>query len=89
MEGKNVSLPDLLRRSLLTTTQDEHGLKSVEIPDTKNFFATHIQQTTPIQIHCGVSKEQPDIITTDSIVETFHLVIYPKVLDNCSKVQLE
>ena len=30
-EGKNLSLPDLLSRSLTTTTQDEHRLQTLEI----------------------------------------------------------
>ena len=32
-EEKNLLLPDLPSRSLTTTTQDEHRLRTVEIPD--------------------------------------------------------
>ena len=44
-EGKILSLPDLLSRSLTTTTQDEHRLCAVEIPDWIKFFMTHNQNT--------------------------------------------
>ena len=40
-EGKKLSLPDLLSRSLTTTTQDEHCLRTVETPDSIEFFMTH------------------------------------------------
>ena len=56
-EGKNLSLPDLLSRSLTTTTQDEHRLRTVEIPDPIKFFMTHNQNTQLIQCHYAVSKE--------------------------------
>ena len=55
LEGKNLSLPDLLSRSLTTTTQDEHRLRTVETPDAAKFFMTHNQQTQPIQCHYAVS----------------------------------
>ena len=45
-EWKNFSLPDLLRRSLTnTTTQDEHGPRTVEFPDQIKIFMTHNPQT--------------------------------------------
>ena len=44
-EGKNLSLPDLLSRSLTTKTQDEHRLRTVEIPDSIKFFMSHNQNT--------------------------------------------
>ena len=44
-EGKNFSLPDLLSRSLVTTTQDERLLRIVEIPDFIIYFMTHNQNT--------------------------------------------
>ena len=47
-EGENISIPDLLSRSLTTTTQDEHRLRTVEIPDSSKFFMTHNQNTQPI-----------------------------------------
>ena len=50
-EGKNLSLPDLISRSLTTTSQDEHRLRTVEIPDSITFFMTHNQNTQPIQCH--------------------------------------
>ena len=37
-EGKNIALPDLLSRSLTTRTQDEHRLRTVEIPDSIKIF---------------------------------------------------
>ena len=49
--AKNLSLPNLLSRSLPTTTQDEHRLRTVEIPDSIKFFLTHNQNTQPIQCH--------------------------------------
>ena len=56
-EGKNLSLPDLLIRSLTTTTQDERSLRTVEIRDSIKFFMTHNQNTQPIQCHYAVSKK--------------------------------
>ena len=56
-EGKNFSLPDLLSRSLTTTTLDEHRLRTVERPGSIKFFMTHNQITQPIQCHYAVSKE--------------------------------
>ena len=55
-EGKNLSLPDLLSCSLTTTTQEEHHLGTVEIPDSIKFFMTHNQTTQPIQCHYAVKK---------------------------------
>ena len=69
-ERKNLSLPDLLSRSLTTTTQDEHHHRTVEIPDSLNFFMTHNQKTQPIQCHYAVSKEYINTISTDTHVES-------------------
>ena len=63
-EGKNFSLPDLLSRSLSTTTQDKHRLRTVEIPDSMKFFMTHNQNTQPIQCHYSVSKEYTNSVST-------------------------
>ena len=43
-EGKNLSLPDLLSRSLRATTHDEHRLLRVEILTLLN-FSSHITGT--------------------------------------------
>ena len=48
-EGKNLSFPDLLSRSLTTTIKDEHRLRTVEIPDSIKFFMT--QNHTTIKTH--------------------------------------
>ena len=48
MERKNLSLEVILSRSLTTTTQDGHRLRTVEIPDSINFFMTHNQNKQPI-----------------------------------------
>ena len=53
-EGKNLSLPDLLSRSLTTTRQDEHNLRTVEIADLIKLFSTHNSQTQPTQCHYAV-----------------------------------
>ena len=50
-EGKNLSLPDLLSHSLTTTTQDEHRLRTVEIPESIKLFMTHNLNTQPIETH--------------------------------------
>ena len=71
-EGKNLSVLDLLSRSLTTTTQDEHRLRIVEIPDSINFFMTHNQHTQPIQCPYALSKEYVNTITTDTAVESPH-----------------
>ena len=56
-EGKIFSLPDFLSSSLMTTTQDEHRLRTVKIPDSIKIFMKHNQQTQPIQCQYAVSKE--------------------------------
>ena len=85
---KNLSLPDLLSRSLTTSTQDEHRLRTVEIPDSINFFMTHNQNTQPIQCHYAVSKEYIISVSTDTHVESPHFPIYLQIKDNFFKVQL-
>ena len=50
-EGKNLSFPALISRPLTTTTQDEHRLRTVEIPELIKFFLTHNQNTQPIQCY--------------------------------------
>ena len=47
-EGKNLSLQNLIIGSLTTTTQVEHRLRTVEIPDSIKFFMTHKQNTQPL-----------------------------------------
>ena len=42
-ERKNLPLPDFLSCSLTTTIQDEHRLRTVEIPDSIKFLMTHNQ----------------------------------------------
>ena len=37
-ESKTLSVPDLLSCSLTTKTQEEHRLRTVEIPDSIKFF---------------------------------------------------
>ena len=74
-EGKNLSLPDLLNRSLTTTTQDELRLRTVEIPDSIKFFMTHNQNTQPIQCHYAVSKEYNYSVSTDTHIESPHFPI--------------
>ena len=88
-ERKSVSLPDLLSRSLTTTTQDEHGLRTPEIPDSIKFFMTHNQNTQPIQYHYALSKEYIHSVSTDTHVESPHFLIYLQIKDNYVKVQLE
>ena len=48
-EGKKLSLPDSLSRSIATATQDEHCLRTVKITDSIKIFTTHNQHTQPIQ----------------------------------------
>ena len=88
-EGKNLSLPDLLSRSLTTTRQDEHNLRTVEILNSTKFFMTHISQTQPTQCHYAVSKEYINTVTTDTALESPHFPIYLKIRDNFLKVQTE
>ena len=80
-EEKNLSLPDLLNRSLTTTTQDKHRLRTVEIP--------HNQNTQPIQCPYAVSKEYINTKITSIIVESPHFPIYLQLKENYFKVQLE
>ena len=88
-EGKNLSLQDLLSISLTTTTQDEHRLRTVEIPDSIKFFVTHNQNTQPIECNYAVSKEYINSVTTDTNLESPHFPIYLQIKDNYFKVQLE
>ena len=88
-EGKNLSLPDLPSRFLTATTQDEHRLRTVEIPDSIKFFMTHNQNAQPIQCHYAVSKEYINSISTDTYVESPHFAFYLQIKDNYFKVQLE
>ena len=57
-EGKNLSLPDLLSRSLTTATQDEHRLETIEITGSNKLFMTHNQHTQPMQCPYAISKVQ-------------------------------
>ena len=86
---KNPSLPDLLSRSLLITTQDEHRLRTVAIPDFIKIIRTHSQHTQPIQCDYTVSKEYINTVTTDTAVESPHLPIYLQIKDNFFRVLLE
>ena len=88
-EGKNCSVPDLLSRSLTSTTQDKHSLRTVELPDLIKFFMTHNQNTQTIQCHYAVSKEYINSISTGTQVESPHFPIYLQIKDNYFKVQLE
>ena len=88
-EGKKLSLPALLSRSLTTTTQDEHRLRTVEIPDSIKFFMTNNQKTQHIECHYAVSKEYINSVSTDNHVESPHFPIYLQMKDNYFKVQLE
>ena len=88
-EGKNLSLPDLLSCSLMTTTQDEHRLCTVEIPDSIKFFMTHNQNTQPIECHYAVSKEYINSVSTDTHVESLHFPIYLQIKNNYIEIQLE
>ena len=88
-EGKNLSFPDLLSRSLATTTQDEHCLRTVEIPDTINLFMTNNQHTQPIQCHYDVSKEYIKTKTPTTTIESPHFPIYLQIKENYVKTQLE
>ena len=82
-------MPDLLSRSLTTTTQDEHCLRTVEIPDTINFFMTNHQHTQPIQCHYDVSKEYIKRKTPAFTIESPHFPIYLQIKDNYVNAQLE
>ena len=88
-EGKNLSLPDLLSRSLTTTTQDENRLRTVEIPEKIKFFITHNPNTQPIQCNYAVSKKYINSVSTDINVESTHFPIYLQIKNNYFKVQLE
>ena len=88
-EGKNLSLPDLLSRSLTNTTQGEHRLHTVEIPDSIKFFMTPNQNTQPIQCHYAVYKEYINSLSTDTALESLLFPIYLNIKDNYFKVQLE
>ena len=93
-EGKNLSLPELPCRSLTTTTQDEHRLRTVKIPDEIKFFITQYQNTKPIQCQYAVSEEYINSISTDTHVESPHVesphsLTYLQMKDNYFKVQLE
>ena len=88
-ESKNLSLPDLLSRSLTSTIQHEHHLRTVEIPDFITFIMTHNQHTQPVQSHYAISKEYIDTIATDTNVESPHFPKYLHIRDNYFKVQLE
>ena len=88
-EGKNLLLPDLLSRSLKTTTQDEHRLRTDEIPDCIKFLMTDKQNTQPIQCQYAVSKEYINTLTTNTTVESLHFPIYLKIESNYFKVYLE
>ena len=88
-EGKNLSLPDLLSRSLTTTTQDEHRLRTVEIHNSIQFFMTHNQNIQPIQRHYAVSKEYINSVSRDLHVESPYFPIYLQIKDDYFKVQLE
>ena len=88
-EGNILPFPDLLSRSLTPTTQDEHRFRTVELPDSINFFMTHKQNTQPIQCHYVVSKEYIHSVSIDTHVESPHFPIYLQIKDNSFKVQLE
>ena len=88
-EGKNLSLPDLLSCSLTTTTQDEHRLRTVEIPETIKFFMAHNTNTQLIQCHYAVSKEYLNSISTDNITEATHFPISLQIKEKFFKVQLK
>ena len=81
-EGKNLSLPDLLRRSMTTTTQDKHRLCTVEIQDSIKFFMTHNQNTQPIQCLYAVSKEYINSVSTDTHGDSPHFPVYLQIKDN-------
>ena len=68
-EGKNHSLPVLLNSSLTTTTQDEHRLRTVEIPESIKIFMTHDQNTQPIQCQFAVSRAYINTVSTDTNLE--------------------
>ena len=48
-EGKKIKLPDLLSRSLTTTTQDEDRLRTVDIPESIKFLCTTFGTHTSTQ----------------------------------------
>ena len=73
----------------MTTTQDEHLLRTVDITDSIIFFMTHHQNTQPIKCHYAVSREYINSVSTDTHVESPHFPIYLQTKDNYFKVQLE
>ena len=87
-EEKKFLLPNLLSRSLTTTIQDEHRLRTVEIPESFKLFMTHKQNTQPIQCHYAVSKEYINLVSTDTHVESPHFPIYLQIKHKYFKVQL-
>ena len=84
-EGKNLSLPDLLSCSLTIKTQDEHRLRTVEIPHSIKFCMALNQDTQPTQCHYAVSKEYINSVSTDTHVESPHFPIYLQIKDNFLK----
>ena len=88
-EGKNLSLPDLLSRSLTTTTQDEHRLRTVEIPESIKFFMTHNLNTQPIQCNYAVSKEYINTVSENVSTEQIHFPIYLQTKNNYFEVQFD
>ena len=88
-EGKNISLPDLLSRSLTTTTQDEHRLRTVEISESIKILMNHNLNTRPIQCNYAVSKEYINSVSAKSNTEPMHFPIYLQIKENYFKVQLE
>ena len=73
----------------LTTTQDEHRLRTVEIPDSIKFFRTHDQQIHSLQCDYAVSNEYINTITTDTALESPHFPIYFQIKNNYFKLPLE
>ena len=85
-EGKNLSLPVFLSRSLTTTTQDEHRLQTVEVPETIKFFMSHNLNTQPIECNYALSKECINSLSTDTNVDSPHFPIYLQIKDNYFRV---
>ena len=79
-EGKNLSLPDLLSHSLTTAKQDEHCLRTVEIPDSIKFIMARNQNTQPIQCHYAVSKEYINLVSTNTHVKSPHFPISLQII---------
>ena len=76
-----------MSRSLTTTAQKEHRLKTVEIPATIKLFMTNNPNTQ----HCNyaVSKDCINSVSTDTNIESTHFPIYLQIKENYFKVQLE